>query len=124
MAAKAGKKIICVALYIIFYGMVISGIMYACLKCYDFTYLAFSNPVYQKDNSKVTDFVVKSGQSDKEIMLSLQEQGIVENGYAAWLKLSFNQGKIQPGNYELTPSMSLNDILEAMEADRQQEENH
>ena len=114
MKGKTGKSIITIELDIVFYGIMITGIMYACLKCYDFPYLAFSNSVYQKDNGSEQEIIVKEGESDREVMLSLQRQGIVENGYAAWLRLAFSEGTIQPGQYKLNPSMPLDDILDVL----------
>ena len=126
MKTVTGRSLIRISLNIIFYCIVFVSIGYACLWCYHFVYLAFSNPVYQEEPAVDCVIEIAEGEKPYNVMLKLQENGIIENGYAAYLRLycSRYEGSVKPGQYELSSNMHLDDVLAilAQDVERDQKE--
>ena len=124
MRTTAGKSLIRIALNIIFYCAVFVSIGYASLWCYHFMYLAFSNPVFQEEPSVACSFEIVEGEEPRDVMLRLQQEGIVENGYAACLRLycSRYEGNVKPGRYMLSSDMHLDDVLAILAQDMELEQ--
>ena len=124
MRTSIGRSLIRIALNIIFYCAAFVSIGYASLWCYHFVYLAFSNPIYQEEPSLACTFEVVEKESPKDVMLRLQQEGIVENGYAAYLRLccSRYEGNVKPGQYMLSSNMHLDDVLAILAQDKELEQ--
>lgn len=64
--------------------------------------------------TELETFIVKKGQGTKSISKSLQEQSLIKNdfyfNFQAWR--SGNSKKLQAGEYELSPSMSISEIVD------------
>lgn len=124
MKTAAGKSLIRLSLNIIFYSAVFAVTGYACLWCYHFMYLAFSNPICKKEPVTECQFQVTAEEAAADVMLRLQQEGIVENGYAACLRLYCSQyeGVVKPGQYDLSSDMPLDDILAILAQDTESEQ--
>lgn len=123
MRTTTGKRLIGISLNIIFYCVVMTAIGYACLWCYQFTYLAFSNPISKVDWETCTtvEITVEENMSDKEIMAELERKGMVQDADAAYVRLYFSKykEKLKPGKYIFYDNMHQDDIFVVIARDRE-----
>lgn len=73
---------------------------------------AVSAPVNSKDKT-THDFLVTRGQSLGQVAYNLEKQGLVKNRtvFRIFTQISGQAGRIQAGEYALSPSYSLNQIM-------------
>lgn len=79
---------------------------------YSFSREIFSNPVYKpEDETKVT-VIIEPNSSFYDIAKTLEKDGVIKSKYVAMIrgKLSGASSSVLPGTYELSPSMSMDDI--------------
>jgi UPF0755 protein len=71
-----------------------------------------SQPYNPKDNSK-RRFVITRGLSASQVGTMLEEQGLIRSAQAfkIYTQLTGSQKNIKPGQYELSPNLSLKDIV-------------
>lgn len=71
-------------------------------------------PVSRQTSYK--DFLIVKGNSATQIANKLYKEGLIKNSlvFRVYVKLTNNQGKIQAGEYNLTPSFSLFRIVEEL----------
>lgn len=74
-------------------------------------YFVSIKPVNKKDNNIIT-FVIKSGEKKTEIAKNLKDSGLIKSDKAAVIYMFFNSDlNIQAGEYDLSKSMSLSQML-------------
>ena len=101
---------------VLLYFAVAFAILYAALESYRFGYRVFSNPVYDDRSTEVITVEIVEGQSDVDVMRELSQKGVVQDCYSAYFRLCFSKynGQLKPGSYEVSASMALDEILEAL----------
>ena len=80
---------------------------------YNFSYKVFTDNALNPNSTKEVEFVIQPDSSTIEIVDDLVEQGVVADKYVmiAKIYLSSYHGKMMPGIYVLSPSMSEDEIL-------------
>ncbi len=78
-------------------------------------FLSFLQPV-STDDKQLTRFVVTRGQSVSEIADKLQAENLIKSSTALKIYYRLNSDKynVQAGSYEISPAMSVSEILEAL----------
>lgn len=74
------------------------------------TFLPISN------ESKTVDFMINKGASVSQIGNNLQKAGLIKNGvvFKFYIQLTNSQNKIQAGEFQLSPNLSLTEIVEKL----------
>ena len=64
------------------------------------------------NSNKVIGFVIQKGEGAKEISIKLKKEGLIRHSsiFRVYVLLSGVSKKLQAGQYELSPSMSVSDI--------------
>lgn len=83
---------------------------------YDFSYKVFTDTCVDPRDNKEIEFVIKPDTSTLEIVDDLISDGLVDNKYVMLAKIyaSSYHGKMLPGNYVLTRSMTQDEILKTI----------
>lgn len=83
------------------------------------SYFLFKNydKPFDAASTKTVDFVVPSGASTIKIASLLEQEGLIKDDLIFRLKSKLNglDGKFQAGEYELSPSMGMNEIMEKLQ---------
>lgn len=87
-------------------------LLVACAVSLFLWWSSVSSPLDPK-NTKSQDFLVTRGQSLTRVAQNLEKRGLVKNGFAfrIYTQAAGQAGKIQPGEYSLSPSYSLDKIM-------------
>ena len=97
------KKKIIIGVLVVFTLLLIGGTVY---------YFTSITPV-DKKNTKEVDFDVKAGQGKVEIAKSLKKAGLIKDDKTAIIYMFFNNDlSLKAGEYSLSKSMSLSQILQ------------
>lgn len=86
------------------------GLVQAFFFAYQFSYDVFSDTAYNLNDTKEITVTVDYGASSMEIATLLEEQGVVENKYVAFVRSKITKATVIPGTYVLKPSMTLDEI--------------
>lgn len=83
---------------------------------YDFSYKVFTDTCVDPRDNKEIEFVIKPDTSTLEIVDDLISDGLVDGKYVMLAKIyaSSYHGKMLPGNYVLTRSMTQDEILKTI----------
>lgn len=92
------KKIFLITSIIIIVGILTSG-------------LYFYMTINRKGSGETKDFVIKSGQSTREIADSLEDEGLISSATIFTLYTKSKGELIQVGVYKLAPSQNMKEIL-------------
>lgn len=86
------------------YTILILGVFLFCWEIY------FPKRFIHQEGIK---YVAQKGMGDEEIAAELKELGIIKNSYAFrfYVIISFSHGKIQAGKYDLSPNMTIAEIV-------------
>lgn len=85
-------------------------------------YFYFLTPV-DKNNSKTISFVVKSGESGREIITNLKTADLIKNKYAAFIYSRLNKGiTFKVGTFSLKKNMSVQKIFKTLDSGRTKEQ--
>lgn len=96
-----------IAVYVIYKGS---------LLCYDYGYRVFTEPAYKPDSQQVVTVAVTKDMSAKEIGAMFKNKGLIEDEKLFVLQYYLSEFKddVKPGVYELSPSMTAEQMMEAM----------
>ena len=99
---KGRLAVLIIAAVIIILG---SGALYQAL---------YSTKACDAANTATTTFEIKSGASTKAIASSLEKSGLIrsDRAFIHYVKKSGNDGKLRVGSYNLSPSMSVEEITD------------
>ncbi|MBQ4522579.1 MAG: endolytic transglycosylase MltG [Lachnospiraceae bacterium] len=89
---------------------------------YHFSYDVFSDTAYNINDSADIAVTIDSGASSMEVATLLEEKGVVENKYVAFVRAKLTKATVIPGTYVLKPSMTLDEIYEVLSNTEQEEE--
>ncbi len=115
--AEIGKKVglgfLETVIHICVYLLVILIFIRAATLAYDFSYDVFGNPAASRYDQTVFQFEVPEGASAGEVADKLEASGLVRYSLAFRIKarLSKLENSIIPGTYELSPSMTSDEIM-------------
>lgn len=93
-------------------------------EAYDFGYRVFADQPVSVSGGRTMSVSVAEGESVKEIADMLQEKGLIEDAklFVVQELLSAYRGKITPGIYDLSTSMTAQQMLEIMSGAEEDEE--
>lgn len=113
MVKKMALGVLKTTIGCLFYCAVVMATIYACLGCYRFGFQIFSNPVYDKNATTSKTIEVASLDKEVDVAKHLQESGVIEDYRVAYIRLQFSEykDKIQPGTYQVSGSMPLDEVL-------------
>ena len=96
----------------------------AAVKAYSFGYSIFDDEPMSAEPGREVTVSITEGKSVKEIGEILASQGLVEDGTVFYLQnlLSSYKDELQPGMYTLNTSMTPTEIMEAMSATEETDE--
>ncbi|HIS47400.1 MAG TPA: endolytic transglycosylase MltG [Candidatus Scybalocola faecigallinarum] len=113
-------------IHIVIYALVIFLVYRAAVFAYDFSYNVFGDPVMSKYDTQTVTVVVDDGDSASTVASKLKDAGLIkyEAAFVIRVRLEEMGDKIMPGTFELSPSMSVEEILQilATEGEIRQEE--
>ncbi len=103
-------------LNVIIYGFIILFAIRMVVFTYDFSYDVFANRPVEVNSEEIIPVQIPEGSSTEEIADVLYDKGLVKYKYSFVLhvQLSDYKGLIRSGNYELSPSMTMDEMLEIM----------
>lgn len=104
------------------FGLIINIIIYAALiifairvvtYAYSFSYEVFGNTVMSAESEEVVPIQINEGASTDEVGEQLEKKGLIKDGraFVVHTTLTKYRGLIKPGNYELSPSMTMDEML-------------
>lgn len=93
-------------------------------EAYDFGYRVFADQPVSVSGGRTMSVSVAEGESVKEVADMLQEKGLIEDAklFVVQELLSAYRGKITPGIYDLSTSMTAQQMLEIMSGAEEDEE--
>lgn len=118
--AQIGKKVglgfMETVIHVGVYILVIFLFIKAATLAYDFSYQVFGNPAMSKYNQETVRIDVPAGTTVKEVAKTLEENDLVkyEAAFVLRMKLAKLSDKIQPGTYEMSQTMTADDIVLAL----------
>ena len=91
---------------------------------YDYGYRLFTEPAVSQGTGREVTVSVTSGKSAKEVGQLLESKGLIRDAklFALQERISDYHGKIQPGIYTLSSSMTADEMLAIMTAAAETEE--
>ncbi len=114
MSAKGKKKntgrtVLSVLLALVLIGAGSVAALYFGIKNYD--------NAYKPDSNEIIEFDIESGSGTTRISNQLEEAGIIRSGKVFKFKTKFCNldGKYQAGHYSLSPSMTMEQIMEILQ---------
>ena len=104
--------------------LVVVFIYKAAVKAYSFGYSIFDDEPMSAEPGREVTVSITEGKSVKEIGEILASKGLVEDGTVFYLQnlLSSYKDELQPGMYTLNTSMTPTEIMEAMSATEETDE--
>ena len=94
------------AVYIIYKGS---------LVCYDYGYRVFTEPALKPESQQVVTVAITKDMSAKEIGAMFESKGLIGDAKLFVLQyyLSEYRADVKPGVYDLSPSMTVEQMMEA-----------
>lgn len=104
--------------------VVIIFVYKAALTGYEFGYQIFDQQPMTHGNGRTVTVAVTENMSAKEMGKMLKENGLIQNTalFMAQYYLSEFREEVKPGIYDLSTSMTVEEMMEIMAADREEEE--
>ena len=105
-----------VALNVIIYILVILLAIRVITWSYDFAYEVFGDRPVAEASEEIVPVQISDGASTNEIAAILDKKGLIKYKYAFIIHVGLSQykGMLKPGNYELSPSMTMDQMLAVM----------
>lgn len=123
MAKKRVAQAVTLAVSTIVHCAVIVMICYFFAFSYQLAYQVFSNPVCDEHATSYHTVVIHEGEDSRSVVQELEEKGVIEDWTIAYLRLQVSsyKGKLKPGTYQVTASMSLDSIFAVLSQDAKEE---
>lgn len=97
-------------------------LMQAFYFAYNFSYDVFSNTTYKAYDDTEIAVTIEPGASGMEVASLLEEKGVVESKYVAYVRAKVTKATVMPGTYVLKPSMTLDEIYAILGNEEQEGE--
>lgn len=103
-------------IHVLIYAFVIFLVYRAAVFAYDYSYNVFGDPIMSKYDTQIQTVVVEDGDSASQVAKKLKEAGLIkyESAFVIRVRLEEMGDKIMPGSFELSPSMSIEEILQKL----------
>lgn len=113
---KNMKKALRLVLQVLINAIIILLLIQIFTLAYNFSYKVFTDSCMNPNNTQEVAFVIQPDSSTTEIVDDLIAEGLVQDRYVMLAKiyLSSYHGKMKPGTYTLSPSMTQDAILKAI----------
>lgn len=100
-------------IHVLIYAFVIFFVYRAAVLAYDYSYNVFGDPIVSKYDTQTQSVVVEDGDSAAQVADKLKDAGLIkyESAFVIRVRLEEMGDKIMPGTFELSPSMSVEEIL-------------
>lgn len=97
-------------------AVVIIFVFKAAVSVYDFGFQLFADIPVSEGEGRTVSVTISEMQDSGDVGKLLEEKGIIRDATAFIIlaKLSESEDEIQPGSYELSTSMSMEEILEVL----------
>lgn len=118
--AQIGKKVglgfMETVIHVGVYILVIFIFIKAATLAYDFSYEVFGNPAMSKYNQETVRIDVPEGTTVKDVAKTLKDNDLIkyESAFVLRMKLAKLSDSIQPGTYDLSQTMTADDIVLAL----------
>ena len=102
-----------IALNVVIYAVIILFAIRVVTYSYNFSYEVFGNVSMSEEAAKTVPVQIPEGASTDEVASQLRKKGLIndERAFIVHTALTKYSGRIMPGSYELSPSMTMNEIL-------------
>ena len=102
----------------------VSFVYDAAVKAYDYGYRVFAEEPVSVGEGRTISISVGAGDSVRDIGKNLEEKGLIRDANLFFVQelLSEYHGKILPGIYDLSTSMTNDEMLEIMSSEPEEEE--
>lgn len=116
MTDKGMKKALRLVLQVLINAVIILILIRVFMYAYDFSYKVFTDNCLNPMNKSEVQFVIAPDSTTMEIVDLLVEEELVDDRYVLLAKvyLSSYHGKMMPGTYTLSPSMTQDEILKTI----------
>ena len=120
LIASAVETIIKIAAVV----FLVSFVYDAAVKAYDYGYRVFAEEPVSVGEGRTISISVGAGDSVRDIGKNLEEKGLIRDANLFFVQelLSEYHGKILPGIYDLSTSMTNDEMLEIMSSEPEEEE--
>lgn len=98
---------------VVVFGFIVMYIFRGAVAAYDYGYRVFTEEPISSGEGRIISVYIEGGQSALDVGKMLQEKGLIRDGRLFVIQelLSEHHGKIQPGVYDLSTSMTAQDML-------------
>lgn len=106
------------------FGFIIMYIFRFATAAYDYGFRVFAEEPVSTGEGRTISVYVEDGNSPKDVGNMLQEKGLIRDANLFMIQelLSESHGKIQPGIYDLSTSMTAQEMLAVMSEQAESEE--
>lgn len=124
MTDKGMKKALRIVLQVLINVVIVLFLLQVFMLAYNFAYKVFTDTSVNPTSDKNVTFVIEPDSSTMEIVDGLIDSGLIEDKYVMLAKiyLSSYHGKMMPGTYILSPSMTQDEIMRELTDASQEEE--
>lgn len=93
------------------------------MTAYDYGQRVFNEPPVSAGSGRTVTFVVKEGETAKEIGVNLERNGLIRDAALFRIQemLSAYKGELKPGTYDLNTSMKTEEMMEIMSMEAEEE---
>lgn len=118
--AEIGKKVglgfLETVIHVCVYIIIVFVFIRAATLGFDFSYNVFGDPVMSKYDQETRDFEVAEGATTSDVAKRLEDAGYIKYDMAFVIraKLAKLDNSIVPGTYEISPSMTMSQMLVLM----------
>ena len=113
---------------VVLFATIIMYIIQTAAAAYDYGYRVFTEPPLSYGEGRIISVYIEDGSSALDVGDMLQDKGLIRDGRLFMIQelLSEHHGNIQPGIYDLSTTMTAQEILEMIaqkpEADEETED--
>lgn len=120
MIGSLAEGIIKVAVFLVLIVMIFRG----ATSAYHYGYRIFTEPPMTSGEGRIISVEIKPGESAKEIGEDLEKKGLIDDAKVFFLQelLSEYHGEEKPGIYDLSTSMTAEEMLAVMSPEETEED--
>lgn len=109
---------------VVVFVAIVMFIFNASVKAYDYGYRVFAEEPVSVGEGRTISVIVENDDSVTDVGKMLEEKGLIRDAKLFTIQefLSEHHGKIQPGIYDLSTSMTSQEMLAVMAADSTEED--
>lgn len=109
---------------VLFAAVVILGIYKMSISAYDYGFRIFGEPPIAEGEGRIVTVTIPEGKTVEEIGEILVSNGLLRDAklFSIQEKVSSYRDELQPGVYELSTSMTAEEMMEVMAQDAEDEE--